>query len=212
MGLLLSFTGLLALLLGYLLGSIPFGLVLTKVAGVGDVRQIGSGNIGATNVLRTGNKGLAAATLLLDTLKGTLAVLIVYDLALYLGAPLQAPLAYSHIAGFGALMGHVFPIWLGFKGGKGVATFIGVLIGMTLGMGLLPPILFGLIWIAVAAGTRYSSLAALCATIGVVLFYFVANWAGQPYVLAMATLIVLKHHANIRRLLEGRESKIGARS
>jgi glycerol-3-phosphate acyltransferase PlsY len=212
MGLLLSFTGLLALLLGYLLGSIPFGLVLTKVAGVGDVRQIGSGNIGATNVLRTGNKGLAAATLLLDTLKGTLAVLIVYDLALYLGAPLQAPLAYSHIAGFGALMGHVFPIWLGFKGGKGVATFIGVLIGMTLGMGLLPPILFGLIWIAVAAGTRYSSLAALCATVGVVLFYFVANWAGQPYVLAMAALIVLKHHANIRRLLEGRESKIGARS
>src|SRR5262245_17160150 len=205
MGFLLTLTGLLALMLGYLLGSIPFGLVLTKAAGLGDVRQIGSGNIGATNVLRTGNKGLAAATVLLDALKGTLAVLIVYDLALRLGAPVQAALAHSHIAGLGALIGHLFPVWLGFKGGKGVATFIGVLIGMTWGMGLLPAILFGLIWVAVASGTRYSSLAALCATAGVVLFYFVANWAGQPYVLAMAVLIFLKHHANIRRLLEGRE-------
>jgi glycerol-3-phosphate acyltransferase PlsY len=212
MGFLLTFAGLFALLVGYLLGSIPFGLVLTKAAGLGDVRKIGSGNIGATNVLRTGNKGLAAATLLLDALKGTLAVLVVYDLGLYLGASIQGALAYSHIAGLGALVGHVFPVWLGFKGGKGVATFIGVLIGMTLGMGLLPPILFGLVWIAVAAGTRYSSLAALCATAGVVLFYLVANWAGQPYVLAMAALIVVKHHANMRRLLEGRESKIGARS
>jgi glycerol-3-phosphate acyltransferase PlsY len=212
MGLLLTFTGLLALLAGYLLGSIPFGLVLTKAAGLGDVRQIGSGNIGATNVLRTGNKGLAAATLILDALKGTIAVLVIYDLALYMGAPLQAALAYSHIAGLGALIGHVFPVWLGFKGGKGVATFIGVLIGMTLGMGLLPALLFGLVWIAVAAGTRYSSLAALCATAGVVLFYFIANWAGQPFVLAMAALIFLKHHENIRRLLEGKESKIGART
>jgi glycerol-3-phosphate acyltransferase PlsY len=210
MGLLLTFTGLLALLAGYLLGSIPFGLVLTRAAGLGDVRRIGSGNIGATNVLRTGNTGLAAATLVLDALKGTIAVLVVYDLALYLGASLQAALGYSHIAGLGAIIGHVFPVWLGFKGGKGVATFIGVLIGMT--MGLLPALLFGLVWIAVAAGTRYSSLAALCATAGVVLFYFVANWAGQPYILAMAVLIFLKHHENIRRLLEGKESKIGARS
>jgi glycerol-3-phosphate acyltransferase PlsY len=212
MALLLTFTGLLALLAGYLLGSIPFGLVLTKAAGLGDVRKIGSGNIGATNVLRTGNKVLAAATLLLDALKGAVAVLIVYDLALYLGTSVHASLTYSHIAGLGALIGHCFPVWLGFKGGKGVATFIGVLIGMTLGMGLLPAILFGLIWGAVAAATRYSSLAALCATVGVVLFYLLLNWAGQPFVVAMAALIFLKHHENIRRLLEGRESKIGARS
>ena len=132
MGLLLTFTGLLALLAGYLLGSIPFGLVLTKAAGLGDVRQIGSGNIGATNVLRTGNKGLAAATLLLDTLKGTVAVLMVYHLALWLGSPVGSAGDYSRIAGLGALLGHVFPVWLRFQGGKGVATFIGVLIGIFL--------------------------------------------------------------------------------
>src|SRR5262245_16486115 len=142
MGLLLTFTGLLALLIGYLLGSIPFGLVLTKAAGLGDVRQIGSGNIGATNVLRTGNKGLAVATLLLDALKGTVAVMVVYDLALRLGAVVPDANAYSHIAGFGALVGHLFPIWLGFKGGKGVATFIGVLLGM-----YWPAVVwFGVIW------------------------------------------------------------------
>jgi acyl phosphate:glycerol-3-phosphate acyltransferase len=212
MALLLTYKGLLALLAGYLLGSIPFGLVLTKAAGYGDVRTIGSGNIGATNVLRTGNKGLAAATLLLDALKGAVAVLIIYDLALYLGASVHASLTYSHIAGLGALIGHCFPVWLGFKGGKGVAPFIGVLIGMTLKMGLLPAILFGLVWGAVAAATKYSSLAALCATVSVVLFYLVLNWAGQPFIIAMAALIFLKHHENIRRLLEGRESKIGARS
>jgi glycerol-3-phosphate acyltransferase PlsY len=213
MGQFFSFYDLLALLVGYLLGSIPFGLVLTKAAGLGDVRQIGSGNIGATNVLRTGRKGLAAATLFLDAFKGTVAVLLVYDVALALsgGSPgaahRQIPdaLYYSWMAGLGALIGHMFPVWLGFQGGKGVATFIGVLTGMN----WMAAAWFGLVWVAVAAGTRYSSLAALCATVGVVFFYFL--WSGLPFVLVMAGLIFLKHHANIRRLLEGRESKIGAR-
>jgi len=208
MGLIFTTFGLLALLAGYLLGSIPFGLVLTKAAGAGDVRQIGSGNIGATNVLRTGRKGLAAATLLLDALKGTVAVLIVYDLALRLGGHVPYALALSHIAGLGALLGHLFPVWLGFKGGKGVATFIGVLIGMY----WVAAAWFGVIWLVVAVATRYSSLAALCATAGVVLFYLVTNWAGMPFILIMAALIFLKHQANIRRLLEGREGKIGART
>jgi len=208
MGLIFTTFGLLALLAGYLLGSIPFGLVLTKAAGAGDVRQIGSGNIGATNVLRTGRKGLAAATLLLDALKGTVAVLIVYDLALRLGGHVPYALALSHIAGLGALLGHLFPVWLGFKGGKGVATFIGVLIGMY----WVAAAWFGVVWLVVAVATRYSSLAALCATAGVVLFYLVTNWAGMPFILIMAALIFLKHQANIRRLLEGREGKIGART
>jgi acyl phosphate:glycerol-3-phosphate acyltransferase len=214
MGQWVSFYDLLALLVGYLLGSIPFGLVLTKAAGLGDVRQIGSGNIGATNVLRTGHKGLAATTLLLDALKGTVAVLLVYDIALSLssGAPgfahQQIPdaLHYSWLAGLGAIIGHMFPVWLGFQGGKAVATFIGVLIGMN----WMAAAWFALVWLVVAAGTRYSSLASLCATVGVVLFYLL--WGGLPFVLVMAALIFLKHHANIRRLLEGRESKIGAPS
>jgi acyl phosphate:glycerol-3-phosphate acyltransferase len=208
MGLLFSFYGLLALLFGYLLGSIPFGLVLTKAAGAGDVRQIGSGNIGATNVLRTGRKGLAAATLLLDALKGTVAVLVVYDLTLRLGGHVPLALGLSHIAGVGALLGHLFPVWLGFKGGKGVATFVGVLIGMYWPAAAW----FGVIWLAVAATSRYSSLAALCAVAGVVLFYLITGWLGLPFIVVMAALIFLKHQANIRRLLEGREGKIGARS
>jgi len=216
MGQLLSSYSLLALLTGYLLGSIPFGLVLTKAAGIGDVREIGSGNIGATNVLRTGRWGLAAATLLLDALKGTVAVLLAYDVTLNLGGgpsipahhQIADPYHYSYIAGLGALLGHMFPVWLRFIGGKGVATFIGVLIGMH----YPAAICFGLVWIGVALGTRYSSLAALCATIGVALYYLVTGWRGLPVILAMVALIFLKHHANIRRLLEGRESKIGARS
>ena len=208
MGLIFTSTGLIVLLVGYLLGSIPFGLVLTKAAGAGDVRQIGSGNIGATNVLRTGRKSLAAATLLLDALKGTVAVLIVYDIALRLGGHVPYALALSHIAGLGALIGHIFPVWLRFQGGKGVATFIGVLIAMY----WVAAAWFGVVWLVVAAGTRYSSLAALCATAGVVLFYVVTGWAGLPFILVMAALIFLKHHANIRRLREGRESKIGART
>jgi glycerol-3-phosphate acyltransferase PlsY len=205
---LLSLNAALALLTGYLLGSIPFGLVLTRAAGLGDVRNIGSGNIGATNVLRTGHKGLAVATLLLDALKGTVAVMIVYDVALRLGSHIPDALTYSRIAGLGALLGHIFPVWLRFQGGKGVATFIGALVGMTPEAALV----FGLVWAGVALGTRYSSLAALCATGGVILFYLLTGWMGLPFILVMAVLIVLKHHANIRRLLEGRESKIGARS
>jgi glycerol-3-phosphate acyltransferase PlsY len=205
----------LALLLGYLLGSIPFGLILTRAAGLGDVRSIGSGNIGATNVLRTGNKGLAAATLALDALKGTLAVLIVYDIALRFGGSggldhrqIADALQLSYVAGLGALLGHIYPVWLGFAGGKGVATFIGVLIGMHWPAALV----FGIVWIGVALVSRYSSLAALCATIAVLLYYIVTGWAGLLVVLIMAALVFLKHHANIRRLWEGRESKIGART
>jgi glycerol-3-phosphate acyltransferase PlsY len=208
MGLIFTSAGLVVLLVGYLLGSIPFGLVLTKAAGAGDVRQIGSGSIGATNVLRTGRKSLAAATLLLDALKGTVAVMIVYDIALRLSGHVPYALALSHIAGFGALLGHLFPVWLRFKGGKGVATFIGVLIGMY----WLAAAWFALIWVGVAATTRYSSLASLCATAGVVLFYLITGWAGLPFILVMAALIFFKHHENIRRLREGRESKIGART
>jgi acyl phosphate:glycerol-3-phosphate acyltransferase len=213
---LLSIYALLALLTGYLLGSIPFGLLLTKAAGLGDVRQIGSGNIGATNVLRTGNKGLAAATLFFDAFKGTVAVLFVYDVALSLGSPsavnahrhIADALFYSHLAGVGALLGHIFPAWLRFAGGKGVATFIGVLIGMHWPAAAF----FGLIWAGVALGTRYSSLSALCATIGVILYYILTGWVGLPFIVVMAALIFFSHHANIRRLLEGRESKIGASS
>jgi glycerol-3-phosphate acyltransferase PlsY len=206
MGHLFSLYGLLALLAGYLVGSIPFGLLLTRAAGLGDVRRIGSGNIGATNVLRTGHKGLAAATLLLDALKGTVAVLLAGDIALRSGGP--DAFHYGHIAGLGAFLGHIYPVWLRFLGGKGVATYIGVLIGMH----WPAAVWFGLVWIGVAASTRYSSLAALCATIAVALYYLVTGWAGLPIVLAMSALIFLKHHANIRRLMEGRESKIGARS
>jgi glycerol-3-phosphate acyltransferase PlsY len=203
---LLSTYGLLALLAGYLLGSIPFGLLLTKAAGLGDVRSIGSGNIGATNVLRTGSKGLAAATLLLDALKGTVAVLIVDDVARRLGG--FDAFHYGHIAGLGAFLGHIYPVWLKFLGGKGVATFIGVLIGMH----LPAAIVFGIAWIGIAAVTRYSSLAALCATVVVILYYLVTGGAGLTVVAIMTALIFLKHHANIRRLLDGQETKIGARS
>lgn len=203
---LFSTYGLLALLAGYLLGSIPFGLLLTKAAGLGDVRSIGSGNIGATNVLRTGNKGLAAATLLLDALKGTVAVLIVDDVARRLGG--FDAFHYGHIAGLGAFLGHIYPVWLKFLGGKGVATFIGVLIGMH----LPAAIVFGIVWLGVAVVSRYSSLAALCATVAVVLYYLVTGWAGVTVVAIMAALIFLKHHANIRRLRDGQEGKIGARS
>jgi glycerol-3-phosphate acyltransferase PlsY len=210
MGHVWSFYGLLALLGGYLLGSIPFGLVLTRAAGLGDVRKIGSGNIGATNVLRTGHKGLAAATLLLDALKGTVAVLIVDDLARRFASAdaFSHVHVYGYIAGLGAFLGHIYPVWLRFLGGKGVATYIGVLIGAH----LPAAILFGLIWAGVAATTRYSSLAALSATVAVVLYYAVTGWAGLPFVLVMSALIFLKHNANIRRLLEGREGKIGERA
>ena len=189
-----------ALAFGYLLGSIPFGLVLTRSAGLGDIRAIGSGNIGATNVLRTGNKKLAAATLLLDGLKGTAAVL----LAAWFGP------AAALAAGLGAFLGHVFPVWLGFKGGKGVATFLGVLLAVHWPSFLV----FAAIWIAMAYAFRFSSLAALVASIAtpVVLMLWGLGWPTVAVFAAMAALSVAKHHENIARLLAGTESRIGAKS
>jgi len=206
MGLLISAYAPLALLVGYLLGSIPFGLVLTRAAGLGDVRKIGSGNIGATNVLRTGNKGLAAATLLLDMLKGTVAVLLVYEIAKRYVAFDAYQLAY--VAGLGALLGHVFPVWLYFEGGKGVATYIGALVGLHWPAALV----FALVWAGVAVSTRYSSLAALTGTLAVILYYVLLGQAGLLFILIMTILIFGKHHTNIRRLVAGEESKIGASS
>jgi glycerol-3-phosphate acyltransferase PlsY len=185
-----------ALLLGYLLGSIPFGVIFTRMAGVGDIRKVGSGNIGATNVLRTGRKGLAAATLLGDALKGTAAVLIASAWRPELAA----------IAGLGAFLGHLFPIWLGFKGGKGVATFIGILIGLK----PLAALIFAAIWLGVAFTTRYSSLSALVAsaTSPVVLWFL-----GEPKMAGVAGVLAVllwwKHSENIQRLLAGSEGKIG---
>ncbi|WP_201400729.1 glycerol-3-phosphate 1-O-acyltransferase PlsY [Kaistia sp. 32K] len=186
-----------ALVLGYLLGSIPFGLILTRFAGLGDVRAIGSGNIGATNVLRTGNKKLAAATLVGDALKGTVAVL----LAGHFWGPEAAILA-----GLGAFLGHVFPVWLGFKGGKGVATYLGVLIGLAWPMALL----FAVVWLAVAYLSRYSSLAALIASAVVPLTLLaVGDYPKALLFAVLAVILFLKHRPNIARLLSGSESRIG---
>jgi acyl phosphate:glycerol-3-phosphate acyltransferase len=188
----------LALVFGYLLGSIPFGLLITRAAGLGDVRNIGSGNIGATNVLRTGNKGLAAATLLLDALKGTAAVLIAGHFAPELGL----------WAGLGAFFGHLFPVWLGFKGGKGVATYLGVLIALAWQVALI----FAVVWLAMAFLFRYSSLAALTAAIVVPIALYVLSTPEIAGLFALMSLIVIiKHRANITRLLAGTENKIGAR-
>ena len=191
--------------LGYLLGSIPFGLLLTRAAGLGDVRAIGSGNIGATNVLRTGNKGLAAATLILDALKGAVAVWIAK--AGVFG--LLPALDIGFIAGFGALLGHIFPVWLGLKGGKGVATYIGVLLGLFWQFAAI----FCGIWIVVALITRISSLAALVA----IALTPAGIWlAGYPEIsvllLVPSMLLIWKHETNIRRLLKGEEPRIGAKS
>jgi acyl phosphate:glycerol-3-phosphate acyltransferase len=186
-----------SLLMGYLLGSIPFGLLLTRMAGLGDIRNVGSGNIGATNVLRTGNRKLAAATLFLDAFKGTAAVLLAHALFGPGGAIL---------AGVAAFLGHLFPVWLGFKGGKGVATYIGILLGLMPVMVLV----FAIVWLSIAKLSRYSSLSALVATLVIP----VAMWIlGKPEMaLAMAILTVItwwKHKPNIERLILGTESKIG---
>ncbi|WP_353641574.1 glycerol-3-phosphate 1-O-acyltransferase PlsY [Mesorhizobium sp. WSM2239] len=187
-----------ALAFGYLLGSVPFGLLITRAAGLGDVRNIGSGNIGATNVLRTGNKGLAALTLLLDALKGTAAVLI---------AGIYGP-ELALVAGFGAFLGHLFPVWLGFKGGKGVATYLGVLAGLAWKVALV----FAAVWLAVAFIMRYSSLAALLASVAVPLTLLYLGRIDYAVLFAVMTVIVfIKHRANISRLLAGSESRIGAR-
>ena len=184
-------------LLGYLLGSVPFGIVITRALGLGDLRQIGSGNIGATNVLRTGHKGAAAATLILDAAKGGVAVL----LARWLVAEDAAQLA-----GLAAFLGHLFPVWLRFRGGKGVATFLGILIALywPLGLGVCAT------WVVVAALSRMSSMAALFAAASST-FWMVGLGQGKMLVLGavLTVLVYVRHSANIRRLRQGTEPKIG---
>lgn len=188
---------LLAVIGGYLLGSVPFGLLITKLAGLGDIREIGSGNIGATNVLRTGRKDLALATLLLDSGKGALAVLLA---KLWITVDVQA------IAGMAAFIGHCFPIYLGFKGGKGVATFLGTSLAIKLPVGLT---ILG-VWLLSAALFRMSSLAALIAAIaGTIAAVFFASEGIWMFVGVMTVFIFIRHHDNISRILKGTESKIG---
>jgi acyl phosphate:glycerol-3-phosphate acyltransferase len=186
-----------ALILGYLLGSIPFGLLLTRFAGLEDIREIGSGNIGATNVLRTGRKGLAAATLIFDMLKGAVAVLIAS--ALWGRNP-------ALMAGLGAFVGHLFPLWLRFKGGKGVATYIGVLLALTWKGALV----FAVVWLVVAAITRYSSASGLVASLATLGFLM---WQGEPDVsilfIVLTQALWITHRINIARLVAGTEAKIG---
>ena len=182
---------------GYLLGSVPFGLVLTKLAGLGDIRAVGSGNIGATNVLRTGRKGLAAATLILDGAKGTAAVLIALAFA-----DREAAL----IAGLAAVLGHNFPVWLRFKGGKGVATSLGALIGAAWPVGVAACAT----WLAVAGLFRVSSLAALVALgLAPLYAYLTGDTKAALLALALALLSAIRHRANIRRLIQGEEPRIG---
>jgi glycerol-3-phosphate acyltransferase PlsY len=189
-----------ALVIGYLLGSIPFGLILTRLAGTQDLRSIGSGNIGATNVLRTGRKGLAAATLLLDALKGTVAVVITG----YIAGP-NAAMA----AGLGAFLGHLFPVWLKFKGGKGVAVYIGILLGLFWPGALF----FCLLWLATAFTTRYSSLSALVAAFVTPIFLWWFGHLALASLFAVLTLLLFyMHRENIKRLQSGTESRIGQRS
>lgn len=184
-----------AAVIGYLLGSIPFGLLLTSAGGFGDIRQIGSGNIGATNVLRTGNKSLAALTLALDVIKGVAAVLIG---ALWGPGPALA-------AASAVIFGHMFPVWLGFRGGKGVATALGVLLALAWPVGMLA----ALAWLATAAIFRYSSLAALVGAVAAAIFAAVFADRDTAWLIAcIALLVIMRHHDNIRRLLAGTESRI----
>jgi glycerol-3-phosphate acyltransferase PlsY len=204
-----------AAIVGYLLGSIPFGLLITSAAGLGDVRKIGSGNIGATNVLRTGRRELAALTLVLDALKGFAAVMLARTVlqALFPTDPTTA-LYTSYVAAVAAFIGHCFPVWLGFKGGKGVATFIGVLFGLAWPVGLV----FCAVWLLIAYTQRISSLAAITAAVTAPLFAYVAflmDWApgGLTFALVVAVLsllLVVNHRTNIARLISGTEPKIGS--
>ncbi len=183
--------------LAYLLGSVPFGVVITRVMGLGDLRSIGSGNIGATNVLRTGNKAAAAATLVLDAGKGAVAVLV---------ARAVFGETAAMVAGLAAFLGHLFPVWLGFRGGKGVATFLGIMLALAWPVGIAAC----LTWLATAFASRFSSLAALVAAAATPVWLWVfgrtdAVWLG----VALAVLVFVRHHTNIRRLLAGTEPRIG---
>ena len=191
---------LLPAIVGFLLGSIPFGLLLMQAAGLGDIRKVGSGNIGATNVLRAGNKKLAAATLLLDALKG-LAPVLAFNLT---GGPVPAA-----VAAVAAVLGHMFPPWLGFKGGKGMATTLGVMLGLS----WLVFIITGALWLLVAAVFRYSSLATLLSALGgAIVSWYLTPWPIALAISLVVPLVWVRHHANIRRLLGGTEPKIGQRS
>lgn len=190
-----------ALLLGYALGSIPFGVILTRIAGAGDLRQIGSGNIGATNVLRTGRKGLAAATLLLDGAKGAAAIMIV-------GAiwPDATGVDLLSIAAMGAFLGHLFPIWLGFKGGKGVATLLGISLALAWPVGLV----FALVWLSALYLSKRSSVGGMVAALSTPLAALGLGFGGYaPLFLGLALVCVFKHADNIRRLIAGTEPKVG---
>ncbi len=191
---------LLAGIVGYFIGSVPFGLIFTRFAGLGDIRDIGSRNIGATNVLRTGRRDLAILTFVLDAAKGTIAVILA-------GVWWDGFLAGA--AGIGAFVGHVFPIWIGFRGGKGVATYLGV----SLGLYWPAAALFAAVWVGVAITLRYSSLAALSASLTVPLMMLVTGkpeWAAMTA--GIALILWLRHLGNIRRLLAGKESRIGGRA
>ncbi len=188
-----------ALAFGYLLGSIPFGLVFTRLAGTQDIRAIGSGNIGATNVLRTGRKGLAAATLLADVLKGTAPVLVMFWWSR----------EYGLLAGIGAFVGHLFPVWLKFKGGKGVATFLGVLLAVS----WQGAFVFGAIWLALAAVFRFASLASIVACAAVPIFFWIMGDAKAVLTFLLLTVLtIVMHRANVTRLLQGTEGKIGQKA
>lgn len=187
------------MLIGYLLGSIPFGVILTRAFGAGDLRKIGSGNIGATNVLRTGRKGLAAATLLLDMAKGFVAVLIVAHLF-----PGEAPLAAA-----GAFFGHCYPIWLRFRGGKGVATLMGIVLALHWPLGLV----YAIVWLGLLAALRISSLAGIAAAIAAPVAAAAFGWFDiVPLLIALALIVLWKHRENIGRLIDGTEPRVGRKS
>ncbi|MES1991264.1 MAG: glycerol-3-phosphate 1-O-acyltransferase PlsY [Pseudomonadota bacterium] len=193
-----------ALAIGYLLGSIPFGLIFTRMAGLGDIRDIGSGNIGATNALRTGNKTVAGATFVCDAAKGAAAVLLLT----YLAPSLELVLPLAMLAGAAAFLGHLYPVWLGFKGGKGISTFIGINLALFWPVGLL----FCVTWLLVAVTTRYSSLAALVAALATpVYLYFFEHYDLLPLSIFLVAFIYYAHRDNISRLHAGTESRIGAK-
>ncbi len=186
----------LALLIGYALGSVPFGLILTRVMGAGDLRQIGSGNIGATNVLRTGRKGLAAATLLLDMAKGAAAVCI----ARWIGSDLAL------LGGAGAFFGHLYPVWLKFRGGKGVATMLGIALALSWGIGLI----YAAVWLGALALTRISSVSGMAAALSAPVAALVVGQVGEAVMLlGLALMVVIKHSDNIKRLMAGTEPRVG---